>query len=206
MKKLKFGETNTGLILGGILVALGALVMLFGFWRILILVCLFGVGYFIGTVDNKEDFFKQQVRKVIPDKSAQPINLKEEIAREQEQIKDIADFKAVHLFYNGIISSGIEPHLFDRTLKEKTQPVRRDLAAQRVNYVKIGSVMDLDQPEMTSVAVEIAVIFGIDSYLAQSGPFSAALFDLCVAFDLKVGFDQPGFQPDPLQGGGSSVI
>ena len=41
MKKLKFGETNTGLILGGILVALGALVMLFGFWRILILVCLF---------------------------------------------------------------------------------------------------------------------------------------------------------------------
>ena len=74
MKKLKFGDTNTGLILGGILVALGAL-----------LVCLFGVGFFIGTVDNKEDFFKQQIRKVIPDKSAQPINLKEEIAREQEQ-------------------------------------------------------------------------------------------------------------------------
>ena len=58
MKKLKFGETGTGLILGGILVALGALVMLIGFWRVLILVCLFGVGYFIGTVDNKEDFFK----------------------------------------------------------------------------------------------------------------------------------------------------
>ena len=85
MKKLKFGDTNTGLILGGILVALGALVMLIGFWRVLILVCLFGVGFFIGTVDNKEDFFKQQIRKVIPDKSAQPINLKEEIAREQEQ-------------------------------------------------------------------------------------------------------------------------
>ena len=82
MKKLKFGETGTGLILGGILVALGALVMLIGFWRVLILVCLFGVGYFIGTVDNKEDFFKQQIRKVIPDKSAQPINLKE-----QEQVQ-----------------------------------------------------------------------------------------------------------------------
>ena len=61
--------------------------MLIGFWRVLILVCLFGVGYFIGTVDNKEDFFKQQIRKVIPDKSAQPINLKEEIAREQEQVQ-----------------------------------------------------------------------------------------------------------------------
>jgi hypothetical protein len=59
---------------------------------------------------------------------------------------------------------------------------------------------------MTSVAVKIAVIFGIDSYLAQAGPFSATIFDLSVAFDLKVGFDQPGFQPDPLQGGGCSVI
>ena len=86
MKKLKFGETNTGLILGGILVALGALVMLFGFWRILILVCLFGVGYFIGTLEKPGEFVREKANKIIPDKRAQPINLKEEIAREQAEI------------------------------------------------------------------------------------------------------------------------
>ena len=86
MKKLKMGTPAMGITLGLILAALGVLVMLIGFWKVLILVCLFGVGYFIGTIDNLGDFVREKANKIIPDKRAQPINLKEEIAREQAEI------------------------------------------------------------------------------------------------------------------------
>ena len=86
MKKLKMGTPLMGIILGVILVALGVLVMLVGFWKVLILVCLFGVGYFIGTIENPGDFVRDKANRIIPDKRAQPINLKEEIAREQAEI------------------------------------------------------------------------------------------------------------------------
>ena len=86
MKKLKMGTPLMGIVLGLILVALGVLVMLVGFWKVLILVCLFGVGYFVGTIENPGDFVRDKANRIIPDKRAQPINLKEEIAREQAEI------------------------------------------------------------------------------------------------------------------------
>ena len=86
MKKLKMGTPLMGIVMGLILVALGVLVMLIGFWKVLILACLFGVGYFIGTIDNVGNFVREKANRIIPDKRAQPINLKEEIAREQAEI------------------------------------------------------------------------------------------------------------------------
>ena len=87
MKKLKMGTPLMGIILGLILVALAVLVMLIGFWKVLILVCLFGVGYFIGSVGNIGEFVKDKANRIIPEKrEPQPINLKAEIAREQAGI------------------------------------------------------------------------------------------------------------------------
>ena len=82
--KLKKGTPVFGLILGAALVALGALVMLIGFWKTLALGALFAVGYFLGTVENKREFMKNTANKLIPDKEVKVIDLKSELKREQE--------------------------------------------------------------------------------------------------------------------------
>ena len=81
---LKRGTPGFGIVLGAALVALGALVMIIGFWRTLILAVLFGAGYFLGTVENKGEFMKNAANRLIPDKEAKVIDLKSELAREQE--------------------------------------------------------------------------------------------------------------------------
>ena len=81
---LKKGTPAFGLILGAALVALGALVMLIGFWKTLALCVLFAVGYFLGTVENKREFMKNTANKLIPDKEVKVIDLKTELKREQE--------------------------------------------------------------------------------------------------------------------------
>ena len=80
----KRGTPGYGIIVGAALVALGALVMLIGFWKTLVLGILFGVGFFLGTVENKTEFMKNAANKLIPDKEAKVIDLKSELAREQE--------------------------------------------------------------------------------------------------------------------------
>ena len=82
--EFKRGTSGFGILIGAALVALGALVMLIGFWKTLALCVLFGVGYFIGTVENKGEFMKNAANKLIPDKEAKVIDLKSELAREQE--------------------------------------------------------------------------------------------------------------------------
>ena len=81
---MKRGTPGFGIVLGIALVALGVLVMLIGFWKTLILAVLFGIGYFVGTVENKGEFMKNAANKLIPDKEAKVIDLKTELAREQE--------------------------------------------------------------------------------------------------------------------------
>ena len=81
---LKKGTPLCGLVLGAILVAIGALMMLIGFWKTLLLCVLFGLGYFLGTVENKRDFMKNTANKLIPDKEVKVIDLKSELIREQE--------------------------------------------------------------------------------------------------------------------------
>ena len=80
-----------GIVIGAALVALGALVMLIGFWKTLILAVLFAVGYFLGTVENKSEFMKNAANKLIPDKEAKVIDFKTELAREQEQAQNTAE-------------------------------------------------------------------------------------------------------------------
>ena len=82
--EFKRGTPGFGILVGGIFVALGALVMLIGFWKALALCVLFGVGYFLGTVENKGEFMKHAANNLIPDKEAKVIDLKSELAREQE--------------------------------------------------------------------------------------------------------------------------
>ena len=82
--KFRRGTPGFGMLVGAILVALGALVMLIGFWKTLVLAVLFGIGYFLGTVENKGEFMKNAANRLIPDKEAKVIDLKSELAREQE--------------------------------------------------------------------------------------------------------------------------
>ena len=86
---LKKGTPLCGLILGAILVGIGALMMLIGFWKTLLLCVLFGVGYFLGTVENKREFMKNTANKLIPDKEIKVIDFKTELKREQEQAEPV---------------------------------------------------------------------------------------------------------------------
>ena len=81
---LKRGTPGFGIFVGAALVALGALVMIIGFWKTLVLAVLFGIGFFLGTVENKSEFLKNAANKLIPDKEAKMIDLKSELAREQD--------------------------------------------------------------------------------------------------------------------------
>ena len=84
MKKLKMGTPLMGIAVGAALAAIAALIMIIGFWKVLILVVLFGIGYFIGTVDNKQEFVKNAANTISPAKEAKVIDLKSEIARDYE--------------------------------------------------------------------------------------------------------------------------
>ena len=88
---MKRGTPAFGIVIGLALVALGALVMLIGFWKTLILAALFAIGYFIGTVENKSDFIKSTANRLIPNREAKVIDFKTEIAKEQEQILNNAE-------------------------------------------------------------------------------------------------------------------
>ena len=81
---LKRGTPAFGIAVGLALVGLGALVMLIGFWKTLVLAVLFAIGFFLGTVENKSEFMKNAANRLIPDREAKVIDLKSELAREQE--------------------------------------------------------------------------------------------------------------------------
>ena len=88
---LKKGTPLFGLALGAILTLVGVLVMAIGFWKTLVLCLLFGLGYFLGTVENKREFMKNAANKLIPDKEVKVIDLKTELLREQEASQAAAD-------------------------------------------------------------------------------------------------------------------
>ena len=91
--EFKRGTPLFGILIGAALVALGALVMIIGFWKTLALCALFGVGFFLGTIENKGEFMKNAANKLIPDKEAKVIDLKSELAREQENQMSESDEK-----------------------------------------------------------------------------------------------------------------
>ena len=96
---LKKGTPACGLILGTILVVLGALVMWIGFWKTLLLALLFALGYFLGAIDKKKEFLKNTANRLIPEKEIKEIkviDLKSELKREQELSQQAADDAAGH--------------------------------------------------------------------------------------------------------------
>ena len=68
--------------------------MAIGFWKTLLLVALFALGYFLGASDNAADAIRRAANRVIPKKEPETINLRSEIVREQkarmEQMKQSA--------------------------------------------------------------------------------------------------------------------
>ncbi len=81
---LKKGTPACGLILGTVLVMLGALVMWIGFWKTLVLALLFALGFFLGAIDQKREFLKNTANKLIPEKEIKVIDFKKEVKKEQE--------------------------------------------------------------------------------------------------------------------------
>ena len=88
------GTAMMGVAVGAALVAIAALIMIIGFWKVLILLILFGIGYFIGTVENKQEFTKETANRIIPAKEAKVIDLKSEIARDLENRQAGAEIQA----------------------------------------------------------------------------------------------------------------
>ena len=95
MKKLKMGTPAMGIVIGLSLVGVAALIMLIGFWKTLVLVALFAVGFFVGTVENKQKFIKDTVNRIIPAKDTKVIDFKSEITRESEERKTEMQVPAV---------------------------------------------------------------------------------------------------------------
>ncbi|MBR4165645.1 MAG: DUF2273 domain-containing protein [Lachnospiraceae bacterium] len=88
---MKRGTPAFGIVIGLALVALGALVMLIGIWKTLILAALFAIGYFLGTVENKTEFIKTTANRLIPNREAKVIDFKTELVKEQEQMQNNAE-------------------------------------------------------------------------------------------------------------------
>ena len=81
---LKKGTPACGLILGTILVVLGALVRWIGFWKTLLLAQRVALGYFLGAIDKKKEFLKNTANRLIPEKEIKVIDFKKEVKKEQE--------------------------------------------------------------------------------------------------------------------------
>ncbi|MBR6570956.1 MAG: DUF2273 domain-containing protein [Clostridia bacterium] len=68
MRKFQKGTPEFGLLLGVLGAIIAAMILFFGFWRTVLVVVLFAIGYFVGAVDNKAEFFKQLINRFFPSK------------------------------------------------------------------------------------------------------------------------------------------
>ena len=68
MRKFEKGTPEYGIVLGVLGAVIAAGILFFGFWRTALVVALFGVGYFVGAVENKAAFFKKLVNAIFPAK------------------------------------------------------------------------------------------------------------------------------------------
>ena len=85
MKDFKSGTPAFGIVMGILFAVIGLLLITLGFWKTLLLCALFGAGYFLGAVNNKEDVIKSTVNRIIPDKKAETIDFRKTVSREQEE-------------------------------------------------------------------------------------------------------------------------
>ncbi len=81
----KKGTPGYGLICGLVCVAAGILMLTIGFWRTLLIVALFMIGYFLGTVDNKGEFVKNTLNGILPNREEKVIDIRSELTKLQEE-------------------------------------------------------------------------------------------------------------------------
>ncbi len=84
MNDFKRGTPVFGVFLGLVFLLGGGLIMWLGWWRTLLLVVLFALGYFLGAVKDKQGAVKSALGKVIPEKKEQTIDFRSEVRKEQE--------------------------------------------------------------------------------------------------------------------------
>ena len=91
MFQFKKGTPGYGLVIGICFVILGVLLLTIGFWKTLLLAALFAVGFFLGTVENKEQFLKDTANRLIPEKKAEMVDLKNDLAQELDRRRKQAE-------------------------------------------------------------------------------------------------------------------
>ena len=94
MFQFKKGTPGYGLLIGICFVVLGVLLLTIGFWKTLLLAVLFAVGFFLGTVENKEQFVKDAANRLIPEKKEKMVNLKDDLAQELDRRRKQAEAAA----------------------------------------------------------------------------------------------------------------
>ena len=88
MKNFKMGTAGMGIFLGIVLAGSAALIMAIGFWRAILLIALFGIGFFVGTMEVKGNILKNVVNRLVPGKKeATVINYRAEIEKEQAEVR-----------------------------------------------------------------------------------------------------------------------
>ena len=92
MKNFRMGNAGFGIFLGIVLAGSAALIMALGFWRAILLIALFGIGYFVGTMETKGNIFKNIVDRLVPrKKETKVIDYRAEIEREQAEARKNAE-------------------------------------------------------------------------------------------------------------------
>ena len=92
MKNFKMGSAGFGIFLGIVLAGSAALIMAIGFWKAILLIALFLIGYFIGTLEVEGNLFKNAVNRLIPGKKeAKVIDYRAEIEKEQAEARKSAE-------------------------------------------------------------------------------------------------------------------
>ena len=85
MKEFKKGTPAFGFLLGILFVIIGLLWMALGFWKTVLLCALFALGYFLGAVNNKAEYIKETVNRIVPEKKNEAIDLRESLTKEQKE-------------------------------------------------------------------------------------------------------------------------
>lgn len=91
--KFQRGTPVYGFLLGLVFVAAGCLLLTIGFWKTLLLAVLFAVGFFLGAVENKSEFIKKKVNRIVPDRDPEIVNFRNEVIREQANNDTVAKEK-----------------------------------------------------------------------------------------------------------------
>lgn len=67
-KRFSIGTKECGLLCGGIGALVALALILFGFWKTLLIAALFAAGYFIGACDHKMSTLKTILNRLFPPK------------------------------------------------------------------------------------------------------------------------------------------